>query len=407
MPRPIIIPALTATFVLATSPAAHAQMQAPSLARRTLDPATLRPPARTTVPARGTTVPLTPGMRPMVDVMVNGQGPFHFMVETTGAALELNSATRDRLGLRPRTAGTHLTVADVDSIRIGDAVLEGMTAVSVDGLLGGDVDGILGLSALADLLVTVEAAAGTMTLAKGALPAANGRNVLPLVPVPGYWGANHLWGVEIGAGGTRAVATLTLQSPGGVGTSPALAATAPFAAAPVAIGRVLTPLQGAVDRRVARLDGDLRIGAYTLRRPLVNVIPGPAQFPASWTLGAAVLRNFAITFDQKNRLVRLARADTSPIAAPPAIRDFGFDASPPRTPGGGPYAVRFVIPGSPADRAGVREGDVLVSADGRDAASLDRSGWAALAARTDAVSFRFRRDGAEREVSLTNAIIVQ
>ena len=87
-------PAFAAAFLLASSVAAHAQM---SLAGRTLDPATVHAPARSEAPAEGTTVRLTPGMRPMVDVMVNGQGPFHFMVETTGAALELNSATRDRL----------------------------------------------------------------------------------------------------------------------------------------------------------------------------------------------------------------------------------------------------------------------------------------------------------------------
>lgn len=401
------IPALGAALFFASTSAAGAQA---SLAGRTLDPATLRPPARTTVSAEGATVRIAPGMRPMVDVMVNGQGPFHFMVETSGAALELNSVTRDRLGLRPRTAGTNLTVVDVDSIRIGGALLEGMTAVSVDGLLGGDVDGILGLSALADLLVTIDAAAGTMTLARGALPAANGRDLLPLVAVDGYWGANHLWGIEIDAGGTPAVATLMLQSPGGVGTGPSLAAGARFQAQPVAIGRVMTPLMGAVDRRVGRLGGDVRIGAYTLRQPLVSVIPGPPQFPSTWTLGAAVLRNFAITFDQKSRVVRLARADTAPFPAPPSIRDFGFDASAPRGPGAtapGATTVRFVIPGSPADRAGVREGDVLLSADGRDAASLDRAAWAALAARTGAVPFRFRRGEAEREVSLTNAVIVQ
>src|SRR5213082_3492263 len=80
-------PALGAALLL-SSAAAHAQAPA-SMASRTLDPATLRPAARSDAPAGGTTVSLRPGMRPMVDVMVNGQGPFHFMVETTGAALEI------------------------------------------------------------------------------------------------------------------------------------------------------------------------------------------------------------------------------------------------------------------------------------------------------------------------------
>jgi len=376
------------------------------MAGRTLDPATLRPAARSVVPAGGATVPLRPGMRPMVDVTVNGQGPFHFIVETTGGALELSPAARDRLGLRARTTGTHLPVVDVDSIRVGGALLAGLTAVSADGVLGGEVDGILGLSALANLLVTVDVGAGTFTLAEGSLPAPNGRDLLPLVPLDGYWGAGRLWGVEIDAGGTKAAAVLNLLSPGAVGTTPQLASAASFSSPPVASGRVMGPMIGRVERRVGRLGGDLRIGGYTLQRPLVSVFPVPPQLPPSWSLGAGVLRSFAVTWDQRGRVVRLARADASPIPAPPPVRDFGFDAG--GGPGGGAYTVRFVIPGSAAERAAIREGDELLLADGKAPASLDAPAWRALAARTDAVAFRFRsaNGGGEKDVALAPSVIV-
>jgi hypothetical protein len=331
------------------------------------------------------------------------------MVETTGAALELSPAARDRLGLRARTAGTNLPVVDVDSIRVGGALLAGLTAVSADGVLGGEVDGVLGLSALAGLLVTVDAGAGTLTLARGSLPAPNGRDLLPLVPLDGYWGIGRLWGVEIDAGGTKATAVLNLLSPGAVSAAPRLASAARFSSAPAAVGRVMGPMIGRVERRVGRLEGDLRIGGYTLERPLVSVFPVPPQLPESWSLGAAVLRSFAVTFDQRARVVRLARADASPIPAPPPVRDFGFDAG--AGPGGGAYAVRFVIPGSAAERAGIREGDELLLADGKAPASLDAATWRALTVRTDAVPFRFRTaagaGAGERDISLAPSVIVQ
>jgi hypothetical protein len=389
-------------LVLALCSATRGAAQDP-FAGRTLDPATLRPATRSTVAGGSTTVSLRPGMRPTVEVFVDGRGPFAFNVETAGGVTELSAAAAGRLGLRVRSEGTNLPVVDLDSLRVGGASLAGITAVAAD-RLPPDVDGILGLATLARLLVTVDPAAGTLTLATGSLPAPNGRDLLPLVPAGPYWGIGRMWGVEIEAGGRRVPAVLNLQSPGGFGTVPEMADDAGFAAPPAVVGQVRGPIFGTVDRRVGRMAGDVRIGAYTFQRPLVSVLPLPPQLPQGWSVGAGVLRGFALTIDQRNRVVRLARADTAPVPAPPSIRDFGFDVG---GPGDDAAAVARVAPGSPAERAGIQPGDVLVAADGRAAAALDGAAWRGLLARTGPVAFRFRRGAAERDVSLAAVTLVQ
>lgn len=395
------ISAVAAAMLLAAPGASIAQRN--PFDGRTLDPATLKPAAQAGVAGGSTTLSFRPGPRPAVEVWVNGKGPLVFNVEATGGATELSVSAAERLGIPLRREGTNLPVVELDSLRVGGATLTGITAVGAE-TLPPDLDGILGLGTLAELLVTFDTGSGTLTLAEGSLPAANGRDLLPLVSAGPFWNVGRLVGVQVDAGGTRGVAVLNLQSPSGVTAPPSVAAGASFAAPPVAAGRVTGPVLGTVERRLGRLAGDLRVGAYTFQRPLVNVVPLPPQVPQSWALGAAALRGFAITFDQKNGVVRLARTDTAPIPAPPSVRDFGFDVG---GPGMSASTVARVAPGSPAERAGVQAGDELVSADGRAAAQLDGAAWRTLLARSDAVTFRFRRGTAERELSIQATTLVQ
>jgi hypothetical protein len=395
------ISALAAAMLIVAPGASIAQGN--PFAGRTLDPATLKPATHASVAGGSTTVSFRPGPRPTVEVWVNGKGPLVFNVEATGGATELSVAAAERLGIPVRREGTNLPVVTLDSLRVGTATMTGITAVGAE-TLPAEVDGILGLGTLAELLVTFDPGARTLTLAEGSLPAPNGRDLLPLVSAGPFWNVGRLVGVEIDAGGQRGVAVLNLQSPSSVTAAPSVAAGVSFAAPPVVAGRVVGPVLGNVERRLGRLAGDLRVGAYTFQRPLVNVVPLPPQVPQSWALGAAALRGFVITFDQKDGVVRLARADTSPIPAPPSVRDFGFDVG---GPGMSAITVARVAPGSPAERAGVQPGDELVAADGRAAAQLDGAAWRTLLARTDAVTFRFRRGSAERELALHATTLVQ
>ena len=387
--------AAVAAFALCFASSVHAQ---PSpFEGRTLDPATLQPALHASAPAAGTTIPIPPGPRPVVDVFVNGHGPLRFLVESTGAVTEISTKAAQDLGLVVRQEGTNLPVTTIDTLNVGEAIRDGVTAV-VSERLGPNVDGVLGLATLAELLVTLDLGNGSLTLAEGSLPAPNGRDLLRLVEVPGF-GSGHLWGVEMRAGGSTGVAVLNVQSPGTFTTPPAVAAHAHFASAPVVVGRVMGPGIGNVERRVGRLDGEMRLGSYAFERPLVNVVPLPPILPQSWVVGASSLRGFAVTYDLRNRVVRLAKADTAPVPPPPPVRDFGFEL-------GREGAVVSVTPGSAAEEAGVRAGDELIAIDGKTRDALTNADWRALLARTEPVAFRMRRGETEREVRIRSVTLV-
>jgi hypothetical protein len=66
--------------------------------------------------------------------------------------------------------------------------------------------------------------------------------------------------------------------------------------------------------RVAVLDADVHLGSYTFKRPFVEINPA---FPLA-NFGSCPLQAFAVTFDQKNGLVRLAtRQRTLHLSATP------------------------------------------------------------------------------------------
>jgi len=82
-------------------------------------------------------------------------------------------------------------------------------------------------------------------------------------------------------------------------------------------------------------------------------------------IGSRILENFAVTLDQKNSRVRFAREDTSPIVLPP-YRLVGFRLQ--REEEG--FTVWGVMAGSPAQRAGIKNGDVVVTINDRPVAEV-------------------------------------
>jgi hypothetical protein len=64
----------------------------------------------------------------------------------------------------------------------------------------------------------------------------------------------------------------------------------------------------------ATLNSDVRLGYYTFKRPFVEINPA---FPVA-NFGACPMQGFALTFDQKNGLVRLdAQQRTHRLSATP------------------------------------------------------------------------------------------
>jgi hypothetical protein len=126
---------------------------------------------------------------PIVDVTINGRGPFKFVVDTGAPGpLRLDSKIADALGLkaiRYESEGDgsganefKVPVVPIDRLGLGrfsKAELEA-NVMDLRGR-GFDFDGVFGMDAFADHVLTIDYARGTLGVGAGSLPPANGKDI--------------------------------------------------------------------------------------------------------------------------------------------------------------------------------------------------------------------------------------
>jgi len=350
----------------------------PAIAQQRVSASALTP-RRVDLPAQGATVPLRLIMqdRATVEVMVNGRGPYVFAIET-GAPIVL---VTERLAI-----GLHLPAdnpSSVDSLRIGDLVLRDLPVATVPEFLPG-VDGLLGLTAYGDLLLTVDYPALSVRFERGALAEPNGRDVLPLVEM-----GQHL-GVDVEVGGHPHHAVLDTQSSAAIDCAPEVADSLRFVSGRVPTGSASIGGQPPVPVFSARLDGDVRLGATTIERPIVGIVSPPPGFPRELLLGARLLRHFVIKLDQRNKRIRVSTPDRV-IPPPPGLRSIGLALAP--APQGGVEVAAARADGA-AYASGLRVSDEVVKIAGRPAAEfLQPSALPTLVQSADVVRLEVRRNG--------------
>ena len=102
--------------------------------------------------------------RMTVNVQLNGQGPFRFMVDTGAQATVLSHTLADQLQLTERSTATlvgmastrQVQTAQIDEIAFGNHSNYDARAALVDGVNIGGADGILGLDSLQDRRVLLD-----------------------------------------------------------------------------------------------------------------------------------------------------------------------------------------------------------------------------------------------------------
>jgi hypothetical protein len=251
--------------------------------------------------ADSTAVPLEldGASRPVIQVMLNGRGPYRLGVETGSPVTRLTSGVLDSLGLRRS--------ARLDSLRIGDAVIRDLDVADGDAVSQLGLDGVLGLDAYADLLLTVDYPHARLVLSRDSLPDPDGRDVLRAVRVGPFVG------IEVDAAGVKEVGVVDTQGGVGFAVIPEVAKRLRFASPLRVVGRAVVGGTAPVEVRLARLDGNLGLGRYRFARPRIAVHELPPDIPSHLTIGTRVLRHFAVSIDQRRMAVRLVRADTTDI----------------------------------------------------------------------------------------------
>jgi S1-C subfamily serine protease len=132
---------------------------------------------------------------------------------------------------------------------------------------------------------------------------------------------------------------------------------------------------------------DARLGQHIFMRPVVSVAAGDTA-----VMGAQALAHFAATFDQRRRVLRLARTETDPIRSP-RVRTAGLGLTwEPRGP-----VVTDIIPGTPAARLDIQQGDRLLAVDGQAVEGLSHGAFEQMVEKSELVLV-LDRDGRRIEV---------
>jgi hypothetical protein len=175
------------------------------------------------------------------------------------------------------------------------------------------------------------------------------------------------------------------------------------------------------DRVVSDLNGwgigGVRRGLLTTLRQVdfagVRFTGAPAAFPQTWpgaayssqvqgVLGIGILSRFRLIIDYPHdRLYAVAypNAATAPFDRPFPKDRLGLQT----VRQGADYAVTAVAPGSPADRAGFRIGDLVVSINGRPLSGMPAESWGALGAGPAGAQVEFAvKGGAVRTATLAD-----
>ena len=244
-----------------------------------------------------------------IEVIVNGQGPFVFGLDT-GASGEAwvtraladelhlptvgNSRVSDGTGIDSRAARR----VRLDSLKIEGLSFTGIVApVLEDGPAHRNDDGkygTLGFQLFRNFVVTYDYPAQRLRIAANNLPIPDGKTILS------YSLDHGSPQVAIQLGGIRMNAFIDSGSGGGIVLPRSFSTRLPLRSPISLVGKVASSLNE-FDLYRAELDGDFDFGDVKIHYPAV-FFSDLVQQP---TVGQAILRQFVVTLDQTTRRMQL------------------------------------------------------------------------------------------------------
>jgi len=301
--------ALSVAFALAVMSAAAHSAPAPA------DDPPVRP-AHTLLAAGDTAfVPLDLHMgQPVVEVMLNGRGPYRMFLDTGAGTTVLDSTLAAELGLKSAgktrigdPADPQAIEADrvtLDTLRLGAATFTGVPAVTWDrSALRPGPDrplGVVGFPVFHELIESLDFPAATLRLTRGKLPAANGRDVVA------YETPDGVPLVSIDVAGQAMKAHLDTGSPGLLSIPEKDSSRVHFVGPLRVVGRGRT-VNSEILFRGAPLDGTFRVGGATFDHPLVVLND---KLPTA-NVGSRALRDCVLTLDATHSRLRIERTRES------------------------------------------------------------------------------------------------
>ncbi len=250
------------------------------------------------------------GSMPVVEVMVNGKGPFLFAIDT-GAQGEARADTSlvQRLQLPKVNEGVvgdgsnrnsrKVEIIRFETLAIGSLKFRRKKALTrnyntVPSYL--KIDGILGFDLFSNHLLTLDFPNKRVRIERGELPKPDGKEILSYVNPLG------IPVIELSIGGMKLVAAIDSGHSEGISFPSALINILPRISEPKVVGRVRT-VTNEYEIKEVRLRNILYMGSAEFFEPTVIY----SEFQDEIYLGGKLLHEFSITFDQKNQRVRFIR----------------------------------------------------------------------------------------------------
>jgi hypothetical protein len=245
--------------------------------------------------------------RPIVEVFLNGEGPFKFVLDTGSSHTMVSWDVAKRLQLpeigsvmvgAPNSQATVRSPQHrIKELRIGDLKFFGVKAVAImDDSFTRQLraDGVVCAQDFRGYLVTLDYRAREMVVAPGRLPEADGKQVLD------YTVRHFLPAVELDVMGRKTLFHLDTGSPFNIALPGSLLTTLEYERAPMMAGTAST-IVGTFVVYYGKLAGDIKMGQYTIEKPSVEVMD---KMPLG-NLGYRFFRDYRVTFDYAAQRVRL------------------------------------------------------------------------------------------------------
>jgi hypothetical protein len=342
---------------------------------------------------------------------LNGQGPFQLMCDTGGANV-VTPELAARLGLSPEgkvqgrgvgeksqdTGFVKMQTLAVGEVTLSDQVFLVISLETLAGVGGAPLDGAIGYEVFKRFVVKIDYEHSELTLT---VPAAfSYRGTGTVVPFTFNDSTPEVTGDIDGTPGTFAIDT---------GSRSSVTILAPFAKEHDLASRYGATTEmvtgwgvGGASRGLLTRAKVLRLGEVSIAEPLMVISTARqgvfADPHGAGNVGGGVLKRFNITFDYANKVLIFERNAND-------ARPDDYDRS-----GmwlllaGNTFQVVDVTAGGPAAQAGVREGDVILTIDGRTPAEMPLPA-VRTKFRTDPVGTAYRLQvesrAARRELILT------
>lgn len=237
--------------------------------------------------------------RPMIEATINGEGPFHFIVDTgTSDDAVFSERLVKKLALKPTGESESVDGVTLKAVKVPQYTVAlkcaGFVANEVKALAipFDETDGIVGFSLFQKYLLQLDLAEGRIVLSKGSLAAVNQQTVL------NYTDPDGIPMIMARLGRDEVRFALDSGQDSGILLPSAVAARLDFKQAPRVVGKVASS-QTEFEIKAGDISEDLRIGRHTLLQPKVEF----ADMIREGNLGATIFKQFVVTFDQKNKRV--------------------------------------------------------------------------------------------------------